>query len=123
MKELLTEKKLSDHLKVHRNTLRNWRMMGCPYVGTERSIRYNVDDVVRWMKYRDKNMGGTEQRIIVDQKYLWQDSPEGLHLQSLIDDFMAILPEEIQDKFQDLTNNIIFDSFAAGYQAAMRATK
>lgn len=123
MKELLTEKELCERLGKHRNTIRNWRMMGCPYSGEERSYRYDPEQVELWLRYRDELMGGTDERVILDQKYLWTDSPEGKELQAKLDNFREMLPEEYQDNYEDLVWGFISDAFAAGYKTGMRYIK
>lgn len=120
MGKLLTEKQLCEELQIHRNTLRNWKMAGCPYTGAQGSYRYDIELVRTWMDNRDKEMGGTDTRIMIEEKHLWQYTPEGIALQETVDQFLAKIPEDLQDEFEDLTNNLVFEAFEAGYRTAAR---
>lgn len=121
MGKLLTEKQLCEELQIHPNTLNNWKTAGgCPYNGAEEPYRYDIKLVRTWMDNRDKEMGGTDTRIMIEEKHLWQDTPEGIALQETIDQFLAKIPEDLQDEFEDLTNNLIFEAFSAGYTTAAR---
>ena len=51
MSELLTIKEIESIFKVHRQTVYLWRKKGMPYVKLgPKSIRFNLDDVMEWMK-------------------------------------------------------------------------
>ena len=46
---LLTEKQICEELQIGRQTLRDWRKRGMPYLKPDRIVRYNYDDVLEWM--------------------------------------------------------------------------
>lgn len=47
--KLLTTDELCKWLKVSRPTIWRWRKQGLPYTGTERSIRYQPEQVMKWL--------------------------------------------------------------------------
>lgn len=54
LKELVTTKELSSLLKVTRQTVANWRKEGLPFMKLGRSIRFDYDEVIEWLKERGK---------------------------------------------------------------------
>lgn len=50
MNNLMTQKELCDWLKISKTTAERWRKEGMPYCKlSERSLRFNVDDVNKWI--------------------------------------------------------------------------
>ena len=115
MKKLLTETELAEHIGVHRNTLRSWRERGCPYTGGTRSLRYDPELVLEWRKQKDiETPGGTGAREVIDAKHAFLAESD---LYRQIDAVRAKLPEELQDDFETLANEIVHVSFEAGWRA------
>ena len=54
MAEWITEKELCEWLKITSVTAWRWRKDGMPYVGKSKSIRYNKENVERWLEGRSK---------------------------------------------------------------------
>lgn len=54
MEELITEKELCEWLKIHPVTAWRWRKEGMPYLGRKKTIRYNKEQVISWMKEQGK---------------------------------------------------------------------
>jgi DNA binding domain, excisionase family len=52
--ELLTVEELSDILKISRTTIDRWRKEGMPFMKIGRGIRFEFEDVKRWL---DNNKG------------------------------------------------------------------
>ena len=51
---LLTEKQLSEELRIDRSTLWRWRTEGMPWVLLgSRSVRYRLTDVQEWLRDRE----------------------------------------------------------------------
>lgn len=54
-KQLVTTEELAALLQVHPNTLYNWAKEGMPrYKFSRKEIRYNLDDVLRWVGSRER---------------------------------------------------------------------
>lgn len=54
MEELITEKELCEWLKINPVTAWRWRKEGMPYLGRKKTIRYNKEQVINWMKEQGK---------------------------------------------------------------------
>jgi predicted DNA-binding transcriptional regulator AlpA len=50
----LTTKQLCEKYQVGRSTIMRWREQGMPYLGKDRSIRYNPEEVEKWLKEQTK---------------------------------------------------------------------
>lgn len=50
MKPLLTTEQLAQHLQVTTQTIYNFKKQGMPSIKIGAANRYDVDDVLRWMK-------------------------------------------------------------------------
>lgn len=50
MADWITEQELCEWLKIKRMTAYRWRKAGMPYIGNRKSIRYNKEEVERWLK-------------------------------------------------------------------------
>lgn len=55
MAEWITESELCEWLKINRNTAWRWRKQGLPYMGMKKSIRYNKEEVEKWLKEKAQN--------------------------------------------------------------------
>jgi predicted site-specific integrase-resolvase len=55
MAEWITEKELCEWLKIDRVTAYRWRKQGLPYIGKTKSIRYNKEEIEKWLKERSQN--------------------------------------------------------------------
>ena len=55
MADWITEQELCEWLKVKRMTAYRWRKAGMPYIGKTKSIRYNKDEVEKWLKEKAQN--------------------------------------------------------------------
>lgn len=47
---MLTREDLARELKVHPNTVDNWRKQGLPCVKINKSVRFDLQDVIDWLK-------------------------------------------------------------------------
>lgn len=54
MAEWISEIDLCEWLKINRVTAYRWRKEGMPYIGKKKSIRYNKEDVEKWLKDRNE---------------------------------------------------------------------
>ncbi len=54
MADWITESELCDWLKINRTTAWRWRKEGMPYIGSKGSIRYNKEEVEKWLKKKAK---------------------------------------------------------------------
>jgi len=54
MDKLLTQKELAEYLQVTEVTLWKWRKKGMPYVKAGKSVRYDKDQVMRWLEENKK---------------------------------------------------------------------
>lgn len=54
MKQMYTTKDLEEFFQVSRYTLINWREKGLPYVKIGNTIRYDLDDVKKWVSDQNK---------------------------------------------------------------------
>lgn len=52
MADWINEKELCNWLKINRNTAWRWRKQGLPHIGGKKAIRYNKEDVEKWLKER-----------------------------------------------------------------------
>lgn len=50
MAEWITEEELCKWLKIKRMTAYRWRKEGLPHIGTRKSIRYNKEQVEKWLE-------------------------------------------------------------------------
>ena len=50
MADWITEKELCEWLKISKMTAYRWRKYGLPYMGNVKSIRYNKEEVEKWLK-------------------------------------------------------------------------
>jgi excisionase family DNA binding protein len=48
--EMLTVEELCAWLKVTRKTTERWRKDGLPYIKVGRSVRFEKDEVLKWLK-------------------------------------------------------------------------
>ncbi|MCM3425583.1 helix-turn-helix domain-containing protein [Bacillus paralicheniformis] len=55
MEKLLTPKQLSEILQVSIETLRRWRKEGMPYKQIGRSVRFNQEEVEKWIEENKGN--------------------------------------------------------------------
>lgn len=55
MNDILTTDELCRRLKVSRTTLWNWRNNGMPVIKKGSLIRYDLQEVLKWLKKNDKN--------------------------------------------------------------------
>ena len=53
MATILTREGLAKELKVHPKTVDNMRKDGLPEIKVNRTVRFDLDDVLEWMKGRD----------------------------------------------------------------------
>lgn len=53
MKELLTTKELMALLKTTRTTIAEWRKQGMPYKKYGKLVRFDRDDVDKWLEGRE----------------------------------------------------------------------
>jgi len=49
-KKLMTTKELCEWLRIGKATASRWRYQGMPYTGRERSLRYDREEVQRWLE-------------------------------------------------------------------------
>ena len=54
MADWITEKELCEWLKIERMTAYRWRKEGLPYIGSRKIIRYNKEEVEKWLKEKAK---------------------------------------------------------------------
>lgn len=54
MAEWITEKELCERLQISSTTAWRWRKEGMPYAGKKKSIRYNLEEVEKWLKERNQ---------------------------------------------------------------------
>ena len=47
---MMTTKELAKYLQVHENTIGRYVKKGMPCVKLEKAIRFDLDDVLRWIK-------------------------------------------------------------------------
>lgn len=50
MAEWITEHELCQWLQINRMTAYRWRKQGMPYIGTRKTIRYNKQEVEKWLR-------------------------------------------------------------------------
>lgn len=55
MADWVTEQELCEWLKINRVTAYRWRKAGMPYMGKSKSIRYNKEEVEKWLKNQKQN--------------------------------------------------------------------
>ena len=49
-KKLMTRDEIAAELSVHVNTIDKWRKQGLPVVKQGKIVRFDVDDVIEWIK-------------------------------------------------------------------------
>lgn len=54
MSKLLTTKDLQEVLQVTRQSLYNWREEGMPHIMVGSLVRYELDEVMKWLKEQNK---------------------------------------------------------------------
>jgi predicted site-specific integrase-resolvase len=54
MADWITEQQLCEWLKVNRITAWRWRKEGVPHIGTRKLIRYNKEQVEKWLEKKAK---------------------------------------------------------------------
>lgn len=47
---MLTRIELADEFKVHANTIDKWRKMGMPTIKVGKNVRFDLQDVIKWLK-------------------------------------------------------------------------
>lgn len=57
MNELITIKELEGKLKVARNTIYTWRKQGLPFKRINRTIRFDYEEVRKWIDERHEKKG------------------------------------------------------------------
>lgn len=55
MEEILTQKELCELLKINVTTAYRWRKEGMPFMGAGKGIRYDKQEVLKWLKEKGKN--------------------------------------------------------------------
>ena len=55
MKELYTTKEIAEMLKVHVNTINNFRKEGMPYKKIGHAVRFDADEVMKWIEEQNKS--------------------------------------------------------------------
>ena len=54
MKQLYTTQEVADMLKVHFNTIHNFRKEGMPFKKIGSSVRFDIDEVMEWIESKNK---------------------------------------------------------------------
>lgn len=62
MADWITEQELCEWLKIKRLTAYRWRKDGMPYIGSRKSIRYNKEEVEKWLKEKTGKVKGSRLR-------------------------------------------------------------
>lgn len=52
MEKLITMNELTEHLQVTRTTVDRWRKEGLPHKKYGKIVRFNLDEVLRWLEER-----------------------------------------------------------------------
>lgn len=60
MKQYITTEELSQRLQVTRQTLNNWRKQGLPFIKIGRAVRFDMDEVNKWIE--EQNSEASEGR-------------------------------------------------------------
>jgi len=50
MENLMTTQELMDYLKISRTTIDRWRKEGMPYLSLSKAIRFEREEVLKWIK-------------------------------------------------------------------------
>lgn len=50
IEKYLTTDELCEWLKISKNTANNWRRLGMPYIRVGNTVRYNKEEVDKWLK-------------------------------------------------------------------------
>lgn len=53
-KELITTPELCEWLKISKATASRWRSTGMPFYGKGRTLRYEKEEVLKWLKEEQK---------------------------------------------------------------------
>ena len=61
-KKLIKTKDMAEFFGVTYQTIQNWRDAGMPFVGSKKSLRYDLEKVIEWHKSRDNE--GKEKEVI-----------------------------------------------------------
>jgi excisionase family DNA binding protein len=56
LSNLLTTKQLAEKLQVAEITIHKWREKGLPFLKLGRAVRFNLDDVMEWLKGGSENV-------------------------------------------------------------------
>ena len=51
-KNMLTTEELAKFMAVHENTIYNWARKGMPRIKVGNTVRYDLEEVVEWLKER-----------------------------------------------------------------------
>lgn len=62
MKSLIDTNQLADEFKVSRQTIFNWRKEGMPYHRLNHMIRFDLGEVVDWLKEKGVEKVGVNER-------------------------------------------------------------
>ncbi|MBU5676836.1 helix-turn-helix domain-containing protein [Alkaliphilus sp. MSJ-5] len=54
MADWITESELCEWLQITPVTAWRWRKEGMPYIGSRKSIRYNKEEIEKWLKEKTK---------------------------------------------------------------------
>ena len=54
MKELYTTREVAEMLKVHVNTVNNFRKEGMPYKKISHAVRFDADEVMEWIEKQNQ---------------------------------------------------------------------
>lgn len=53
--KIVTTAKLADFMAVHENTIYNWVRLGMPRIKVGNTVRYDLEEVLEWVKERNGN--------------------------------------------------------------------
>lgn len=53
--EFLTVDEVCQWLKISRSTIERWRKEGMPFSKKKRLVRFDKDEVIKWLKENNKN--------------------------------------------------------------------
>jgi hypothetical protein len=61
MKNLVTAKTLGEKLSISKRTVCRWKNLGMPYIQISyKTVRYDLDEVMEWIKVRNEEQTGAE---------------------------------------------------------------
>lgn len=67
--EFLTQKEVASLLKVAMSTIHRWRASGMPFIKIDKAVRFNKDDVIKWLKSKEKPFIGRDKIPLTKGKY------------------------------------------------------